>query len=118
MSPPDDRRHFHFEPVDVPHTFRTTLPPDSLYFDGHFDEFHLLPAVAQLSCIVMPLIRQEHADLGHVHKLRRARFRRPLEPGATITVALSRTDLRVQFEIRLEDTVAASGTLEFLAKGS
>jgi 3-hydroxymyristoyl/3-hydroxydecanoyl-(acyl carrier protein) dehydratase len=114
MSPPDKRRQFQFEPTGEPHSYRTTLSPESLYFEGHFDEFRLLPAVAQLSCIVMPLVRREHPDLGRVHKLKRARFRRPLEPNATITVTLSRTDLRVQFEIKLEDTVAASGTLEFI----
>ena len=108
-----DRRHIHFEPAGTPHVYRATLSPDLLYFEGHFDELPLLPAVAQLSRIVLPLIRREHPDLGHVHKLRRARFRRPIGPGETITITLSRSDLRVSFEIALPGKIAASGTLEF-----
>jgi 3-hydroxymyristoyl/3-hydroxydecanoyl-(acyl carrier protein) dehydratase len=108
-----DPRHIHFEPTGAPHAYRATLSPDLLYFQGHFDELPLLPAVAQLSRIVLPLIRRENADLGHVHKLRRARFRRPIGPGKTITITLARTELRVSFEIKLADEIAASGTLEF-----
>jgi 3-hydroxymyristoyl/3-hydroxydecanoyl-(acyl carrier protein) dehydratase len=110
--------HIHFEPAGTPHTFRATLSPDLLYFQGHFDGLPLLPAVAQLSRIVLPLIRREHPDLGSVHKLRRARFRHPIGPNATITVTLSRAELRVSFEITLAREVAASGTLEFHPRAS
>lgn len=106
------RRHLVFERAGE-HTFRTTLSPDLLYFEGHFDGLPLLPAVAQLLRVVMPLVRLEHPDLGDVHKLRRARFRLPLEPGATIGVTLSRASDRVSFEITLLDEEAASGTLQF-----
>jgi 3-hydroxymyristoyl/3-hydroxydecanoyl-(acyl carrier protein) dehydratase len=110
------RRQVVFERAGE-HTFRTTLSPDLLYFEGHFDGLPLLPAVAQLLRLVMPLVRLEHPDLGDVHKLRRARFRLPLEPGAAIAVTLSRALDRVSFEIiRLDpaaDQEAASGTLQF-----
>jgi 3-hydroxymyristoyl/3-hydroxydecanoyl-(acyl carrier protein) dehydratase len=105
-------RQLVFERAGV-HTFRTTLSPDLLYFEGHFDGFPLLPAVAQLLRVVMPLVRLEHPDLGGLQKLRRARFRRPLQPSATLHVTLSRVEERVSFEISTADRVAASGTLHF-----
>jgi 3-hydroxymyristoyl/3-hydroxydecanoyl-(acyl carrier protein) dehydratase len=107
-----DNRHLHFEPTGAPHTFRTALPADLLYFEGHFGGLPLLPAVAQLSRIVLPLIRREYPDLGAVHRLRRVRFRRPIAPNTTITITLSREDRRVSFEIALPDQIAALGTLE------
>jgi 3-hydroxymyristoyl/3-hydroxydecanoyl-(acyl carrier protein) dehydratase len=94
-------------------TFRATLSPGLLYFEGHFDGLPLLPAVVQLSRIVMPLVRLDHPDLGEVHKLKRARFKKPLQPGATIDVSLAREDQRVSFEIRLGEQVAATGTFHF-----
>jgi 3-hydroxymyristoyl/3-hydroxydecanoyl-(acyl carrier protein) dehydratase len=107
-----ERRYLRFEPAGSPHTFRTTVPADLLYFEGHFEGLPILPAVAQLSRIVMPLIRQEFPDLGAVRKLWRVRFRHPIGPGRTLTVALSRAELRVSFEIALEGKVAAAGTFE------
>lgn len=106
-------REIVFEPGGVPHTYRATLSPDLIYFEGHFDGFPLLPAVAQLARVVMPLIRAENPDFGDVKKLRRARFKRPIRPGETITVTLARTEERVSFEITAGTDLAASGTLEF-----
>jgi 3-hydroxymyristoyl/3-hydroxydecanoyl-(acyl carrier protein) dehydratase len=108
-------RTISFEPASAPHTYRATLAPDLVYFEGHFDGFALLPAVAQLARVVMPLIRREHPDLGDVQKLRRARFKRPLRPEETITVTLSRggAEARVSFEISAGAELAASGTLDF-----
>jgi 3-hydroxymyristoyl/3-hydroxydecanoyl-(acyl carrier protein) dehydratase len=107
------RREIVFEPGGVPHTYRATLSPDLVYFEGHFDGFPLLPAVAQLARGVRPLVRAENPDLGDVKKLRRARFKRPIRPLETITVTLSRADERVSFEIAAGTELAASGTLEF-----
>jgi 3-hydroxymyristoyl/3-hydroxydecanoyl-(acyl carrier protein) dehydratase len=107
-----ERRYLRFEPAGSPHTFRTTIPADLVYFEGHFEGLPLLPAVAQLSRIVMPLIRREFPDLGAVRKLWRVRFRHPIGPNRTITIALSRAELRVSFEITLEGKVAAAGTFE------
>jgi 3-hydroxymyristoyl/3-hydroxydecanoyl-(acyl carrier protein) dehydratase len=110
-------RTIHFEPAGPPHAYRATLSPDLVYFEGHFDGFALLPAVAQLAKVVMPLVRREHPDLGDVRKLRRARFKRPIRPLETITVTLSRADARVSFEISAGTELAASGTLEFAVAG-
>jgi 3-hydroxymyristoyl/3-hydroxydecanoyl-(acyl carrier protein) dehydratase len=112
-------RTLRFEPTGSPHTFRTTLPPDLLYFQGHFEELPLLPAVVQLSRIVLPLARREYLDLGPLRALRRVRFRHPIGPNRTITITLSRVEAepRVSFEILLDSRVAASGALEFQSGG-
>ncbi len=113
----DERTRLRFEPVPTeagaPHAFHVALPPELLYFEGHFVGFPVLPAVAQLSCIVVPLARREFPVLGDVVRLRRVRFRRPIGPGKAITVTLSCTELRVGFEIILDGYVASSGTVEF-----
>jgi 3-hydroxymyristoyl/3-hydroxydecanoyl-(acyl carrier protein) dehydratase len=105
-------RQVEFERVGE-HVFRATLSPDLIYFEGHFDGLPLLPAVAQLVRLVMPVVRQAYPDVGRVLKLRRVRFRRPLPPGAVVHVGLSRAGDQVSFEIKLQDLVAASGTLHF-----
>jgi acyl-coenzyme A synthetase/AMP-(fatty) acid ligase len=104
------------EPTEEPNAFKLRIPIRSFYFRGHFDVFPILPAIVQLSRIVVPLARRLHPDLGRVHKLRRARFRRPLTPGTELTVKLTRVDVRVTFEIFVLGEIAAKGILEFHPK--
>ncbi len=108
-----EKRAIGFEPEGRPHTFRAYLAADFFYFQGHFDDLPLLPGVVQLSRVVLPLARREYPDLARVRGLRRVRFKRPIGPNKTITVALSRSDLRVSFEITVDGRLAASGTLIF-----
>lgn len=98
-----------------------TLPPDLVFFRGHFDGMPILPGVAQLTEIVLPAARRLHPELGALRGLRRVRFKRPILPGETLHVELEAErgapgDLR--FALRIDGAVVASGTMRFDVVGA
>ncbi len=110
----DAATRLSLEPCDAPHTFRVTAHRDCIYFRGHFPDVSVLPGVAQLSNIVAVAARRSWSDLGPVERLSRARFRRTVFPGQTLTVSLVRAAASVRYEIRVDaDALVADGTLYF-----
>jgi uncharacterized membrane protein/3-hydroxymyristoyl/3-hydroxydecanoyl-(acyl carrier protein) dehydratase len=96
------------------------IPRDYVFFRGHFDGAPMLPGVVQLAELVLPVARSRHPEIGALRKLRRVRFRRPIFPGETVTVGLATVDrspLELQFELRVGDTLVASGSMTFDAAG-
>jgi uncharacterized membrane protein/3-hydroxymyristoyl/3-hydroxydecanoyl-(acyl carrier protein) dehydratase len=90
------------------------IPPEYVFFRGHFDRLPILPGIAQLTEIVLPLVRQRHPALGALVSLRRVRFRRPVFPGETLRVDLHGEppkDLR--FELAVGKDIVASGSMTF-----
>ena len=90
--------------------------PDGLpYFDGHFDGRPVLPAVAQLEALVVPLCREFWRDLAAPRRMVRLKFRQTIGPGSELVVRLERKgDKRaVAFSIERAGDVASSGTIEF-----
>lgn len=63
-------------------TAEMTLLPDNVFFDGHFEDFVLLPAVAQLF-IAQTIAEQTWGDLGVFQSLRQVKFRDPIYPNST-----------------------------------
>lgn len=62
---------------------------DSPFYDGHFDEFKLLPALAQVD-IVDHVIR-EHLDSGwRTKEIPKTKFSRPVAPGTVLVLSLSK----------------------------
>lgn len=84
-------------------------------FEGHFPADPLLPAVSQLSDLVLPCVRSAWADLGRLTRVNRLKFLSPLRPGSSVTVALERSLAKVGFELRGPERVVARGTLWFEA---
>lgn len=63
-------------------TAEMTFLPDNLFFDGHFEGFVLLPAVAQLF-IAQAIAEQTWGCLGCFQSLRQVKFRDPIYPNST-----------------------------------
>lgn len=63
-------------------TAEMTLLPNNVFFDGHFEDFVLLPAVAQLF-IAQTIAEQTWGDLGVFQSLRQVKFRDPIYPNST-----------------------------------
>ncbi len=114
----------HFEPVEANPSspnrpspnhgrFRVTLPPDLLYFQGHFPDMPLLPGVAQLVALVLDRIHHVWPELGQPRTLTRLKFRRGLYPGDTIEVALDRSEGTVRFGLHRGEDLCTQGTLTF-----
>lgn len=90
------------------------IPPGYVFFRGHFEGMPMLPGVAQLTEIVLPLVRRAHPEAGALVAVRRLRFRRPVLPGETVHVELrSAPPSDVRFELTVGGHVVASGAMTF-----
>lgn len=69
-------------------TAEMTLSPDNVFFDGHFEGFVLLPAVAQLF-IAQTIAEQTWGNLGSFQSLRQVKFRDPIYPNTTQQLQLN-----------------------------
>jgi 3-hydroxymyristoyl/3-hydroxydecanoyl-(acyl carrier protein) dehydratase len=68
-------------------TGHVAIPRDLAYFTGHFPRRPLLPGVAQIALAAQAIERWRGP--GAVTGLQGLRFRRPVEPGAALTVTLA-----------------------------
>jgi 3-hydroxymyristoyl/3-hydroxydecanoyl-(acyl carrier protein) dehydratase len=92
------------------------VPRDLIFFDGHFVDTPVLPAVTQLEALVVPAVAQAWPSLGRLERLGRVKFKKVVSPGDVLRVHLERAgDDAVRFQIQLDDEVASSGTLHFVA---
>lgn len=66
------------------------IPATSDYFDGHFPQFKLLPAVAQID-LVTGYARAYFGTSKAVRDIKRCKFIAPLLPDTTVRVALTYT---------------------------
>ncbi len=64
-----------------------TLEPSLVYFDGHFDGFPILPAVAQLF-IVEQIAKKELLINTEFKDMKKVKFRNPIKPNMTIFINL------------------------------
>ncbi len=72
-------------------SFAVHVPVESPLFDGHFDGWAILPAVAQLE-LIATLARSLAPDAPRLATVDRARFRAPVLPGDRLDVHLAPLD--------------------------
>lgn len=100
--------------TQMPHSVEARLAADSVRFSGHFPTDPLLPALAQLTDLVLPHVRRTFGG-GDLLELSRVKWTIPLRPGAQVKVLIERKGRGVRFEILLAspsgDESACSGTL-------
>ena len=95
--------------------FELTVPRNYRWFDGHFEDYPVLPAAIQLHELVLPCVekttwRREAQFRGAV----RLKFTGRIEPGAQLVVKLqSAADGAVTFEIETGGRPASSGRLQY-----
>lgn len=77
-----------------------SVPADSDYFDGHFPDFQLLPAVAQFD-IISRFARQYFWISPFIPRIRRVKFSSPVYPGSRVrlTMRLDREKGSLSFEL-------------------
>ncbi len=113
---PEDRVDVLSAEVTAPATLsmRVRFPETSVFFDGHFPEFHLLPAVAQVD-FAMHWARQYLGTSLKLAKIPRIKFTRPILPEKIILAELSYAagTSRLTFRYTEEETgaVCASGSI-------
>lgn len=93
------------------------VPDDLAYFEGHFPERPVLPAVAQLNKLVLRAVVAAWPALVSLRRVTKLKFRKPLSPGVVLALRLTRRDAqpRVDFVLEHGGAPCAMGTLEFAA---
>ena len=94
-------------------TLTRTIPVDSPYFKGHFDDFPVLPGVVQLYDLILRPLSDRWPRLQQLRKILRLKFRHPIRPGDALEIALTRAADKVSFEIRGPRGPVSSGVLVF-----
>ncbi len=93
---------------------RLRFPADSVYFDGHFPSFRLLPAVAQLEWALR--FSRQLGVTEDLEEIVRLKFSRPILPGVPLRLELQREEGgdRLDFRYVHQDTaeVFSSGRLK------
>lgn len=87
------------------------VPPNSLWFCGHFPKDPVLPAIAQLN-IIYDIIQQFHSV--HLIEIKRVRFRRIIRPNERIYVSVGiHTDgsRSCSFKMSVNEEIACNGIL-------
>jgi len=89
-----------------------TIPQDSLYFDGHFPDYPILPAVAQID-IVMNFASKYLGISIAVLQIKRAKFLKIITPALTLLLKLEKKDNTLNFKIISPDEsdVYSSGSI-------
>jgi len=90
------------------------IPADSPYFDGHFPEFSLLPAVAQTELVIR--FASEYLGTGiNVTEMKRIKFTKFIRPNTPLLMLLEKNERSVGFKIFSpgKESVYSSGTILF-----
>ncbi|HEX6244650.1 MAG TPA: hypothetical protein VFZ61_27215, partial [Polyangiales bacterium] len=97
------------------HRASVRIPAGYPYFEGHFPGYPILPGAAQLSELVLPLVRQSRPDLGRLRAMSRLKFSGRIQPGESIDVVLQGRagERQLDFTLRRAQTLCAAGSLSF-----
>lgn len=96
------------------------IPGTSDFFDGHFPEYKLLPAVAQFE-VVTRFSRKYFGTQRYVPSIKRIKFSAPIRPETKIHLDLTRNVAKGTVSFNMQDAnvegkVYSSGTFNALAE--
>jgi acyl-coenzyme A synthetase/AMP-(fatty) acid ligase/3-hydroxymyristoyl/3-hydroxydecanoyl-(acyl carrier protein) dehydratase len=93
--------------------YTAVIPPNLIFFRGHFDAFTILPGAVIVERLVWPVVQAELPAVRALRGIRRLRFRRPVMPDQRLAVTLKPDPARgqVTFEVTCADAAVASGQL-------
>ena len=78
--------------------FDVFIGADCDYFDGHFPEKKLLPAVAQFA-IVSKAAEKHFAPSGFVKSIKRMKFQAPIFPDSTVRFSMKKDADKIAFSL-------------------
>jgi len=94
-----------------------TIPKDSLYFDGHFPDYPILPAVAQIDIVVNFASQNFGTDI-IISQIKRTKFLKVITPSLSLLLKLEKKDASLNFKMTDPDSseVYSSGSIILTAK--
>ena len=95
----------------APGHYAAYVPPDLVFFRGHFDVVAVLPGAVLVERVVWPVVTLEWPAIRALRGIRRLRFRRPVYPDQQLAVKVEHAAGRVAFEVACAASVVASGQL-------
>jgi 3-hydroxymyristoyl/3-hydroxydecanoyl-(acyl carrier protein) dehydratase len=79
-----------------------TIPKESLYFDGHFPDYPILPAVAQIDIVVN--FAAIHFGTGMaVSQIKRTKFTKIISPSLSLLLKIEKKDSSLDFKLTTPD---------------
>jgi 3-hydroxyacyl-[acyl-carrier-protein] dehydratase len=93
-----------------------TLAPDSLWFDGHFPGFPILPGIAELA-LVSDMLKEHAKSKGRsvsVSEIRKVRFRQFVKPNDTLEIVSTPDEHEpgvYKFKITVKGQLACNGVM-------
>src|SRR5574344_1541202 len=85
-------------------TLEFCIPATSDFFDGHFPEFKLLPAVAQFE-VVTRFSKKYFGTQRYVPRIHRIKFSAPIRPDTTVVLAMEHNVEKETVTYSLADAV-------------
>jgi len=92
-----------------------TVPGSSPYFDGHFPDFPILPAVAQMELIIRFAARHLGTCVG-LSEIRRLKFTQLIRPSSPLLLKLTKNGRAISFTLRSRDGTVSYSTGTFTAE--
>lgn len=92
------------------------VPPDLLYFSGHFPQDPVLPGVVQIAGTALDHVERCWPELGRLESVKRLKFIHIIRPKDVIVLRLLRRPKPGQISmaiLRDETTLCTSGLLQF-----
>ena len=89
-----------------------SVPGSSDYFDGHFPDFPVLPAVAQVF-IITRYVSHYFGISADLSKIMRTKFTSIIKPNTLLVLYLEKKEMNISFKIISTDekTIYSTGTL-------
>jgi len=92
---------------------RIAIPPDSRYFEVHFEVAPILSAVGQFALLTQALCACRAGSTA-LAKLQAVRFKQSIEPGDELDLTISHaTDERARFLLERAGELISKGSCEF-----
>ncbi len=98
-----------------------TVPPECDFFDGHFPQFKLMPAVGQFE-VITRFAKKYFSTQRFIPAIHRMKFSTPLQPNTTVILTLdynteAKTVTFSMVDIEDSEKIYSSGTFEVLSEG-
>lgn len=87
-----------------------TVSENYTYLEGHFPDYPLVPAIAQVGWLVSIV----GSVLGHPlrrYRLNRLKFTHPIRPGDEVSIVVRSSKNKYSMRVAVGDTLCCSGTL-------